>query len=177
MIALVPFDKAREPDLGRGLRLKTEIAARCVDIGESLRNVSGLQRQELLYRRAAEQPLENGDEFEELFWMVIAEIVDAVGDPVRPLRRRAVMRRDRTGDDVVDIGEVARHPALVKDLDRLASQNRPCEQISRHIRAAPRTRTSKEPQSGSGKTVQVAVALHNQFGAAFAGGVERDRLN
>ena len=84
-------------NLDRGFRLETEIAARRFDLGKALRDVARLQRQKLLYRRAAQQSFENGDEVEELFGTVIAEIVNAMGDAIRPLCRRAVMRRHRAG--------------------------------------------------------------------------------
>ena len=64
-------------------RLEPEIAPRGFDVGRGLRDVSRLQRQQLLHRRAAPQPFEHSDEVEELLRAVIAEIVDAVAQAGR----------------------------------------------------------------------------------------------
>src|SRR5271166_4335339 len=74
--------------------------------------------------RCGQQSFEDGDEIEQLLRVVIAEIVDPVGNRIRG---RAIMRRERTRDDVVDVGEVARHPALVEDPDRFTCQDRASE--------------------------------------------------
>ena len=83
------------------------------------------------------------------FPAMIAEIVHLVGN-ARPRRWRAVVRRDRAGDNVVDVGKVAGHPAFVEDLDRLSGEDRPGEQISRHIRPSPWTVDSKKPIGNEG---------------------------
>src|SRR6516225_248715 len=134
---LVPSDKAREPDLDRGFRLEAKIAARRFDLGKTYRNIARLQRQQFFHCGAAEQLLKNSNEIEELLGTVITQVVKPVGNPVRPCRRRAIMSRQRARDDVVDISEVTGHLALVKDFDRLTRQNRPREQIGRHVRPAP----------------------------------------
>src|SRR4029077_14307955 len=103
MVGLLPLDKAGEPDLDRRLRVEAEIAARGRDVGKALRHVAGLQRQQLLWRVPAGRPLEYGDEDAQLLGPMITEIVEAMAGPVC---RWAVVRRDRAGDDVVDIGEV-----------------------------------------------------------------------
>src|SRR6266404_3685699 len=176
VILLVPLDEACEPDRDRGRWLEAEVTARPLDIGIALWDIARLQRQQLLPRRAPQQPLDNSDEVEELLGAVIAEIIDAVANPVRARRRRAIMGRDRTRDDVVDVSKVTGHPALIEDLDRLAGQNRPGEQISRHVRPAPRTINSKKPQPRRRQTVKMAVGMRIQLAAAFCRGIERDRL-
>ena len=82
--------------------------------------------------------------------MMVAEIVDPVRGPVR---RCTIMRGDGTGDDVVDIGEVARHPTFIEDLDRLSGEDRAGEQVGGHVRPPPRTVHRKEPQPGRRQAV------------------------
>src|SRR4029077_10678241 len=105
-------------------------------IGKALRDIAGLQWQELFLRGAAEQSLKNGDKVEEFFGAVVAEVVDPVRDALAG-RRRAVVCRDRARDDVVDIGEIAGLLAFVETLYRLAGENGSGEQKRRHIRPAP----------------------------------------
>src|ERR1700756_5943856 len=86
------------------------------------------------------------------------------------------MRRDRAGNDVVDIRESARHPAFVKDLYRLAGQYRLRKKISRHVRTPPRAVHGKIPQARSRHAIQVAESVRDQLTAALRGGVERHRV-
>src|ERR1700730_18928682 len=75
VIFLVPLDKAGEPDLDSGLRVKAEIAARGGDICEAFRHVAELQRQQLFLRGAAERPLDDGNKVEQLLGPGIAGVV------------------------------------------------------------------------------------------------------
>src|SRR5258707_5928139 len=93
VIPLVPLDEAGEPGLDRRPRLEAEITSRRFDIGKALRHITGLQRQQLLQRRAAQQPLEDGNKVEELLGAVIIAVIDAVGEPISPRAPRAVMSR------------------------------------------------------------------------------------
>ena len=68
----------------------------------------------------AQQPFEDGDEIEQLLGAVIAEIVDPVGNPIRG---RAIVRGNRTRDDVVDVGEVAALLAVTVDRGLLVAQH------------------------------------------------------
>src|SRR5262245_13496254 len=127
MVLLIPLDEAGQPDLDRGLRLKAEIAARGLDLGKAFRHVAGLERQQLFLRGAAQFPLDYGSKVEQLFRPVIAEIVNPMPNPVRG---GAVMRRNRAGNNVVDISEITGHLAVVEDPDRAPSKNGVGEQVS-----------------------------------------------
>src|SRR5260370_3295044 len=122
VVLLVPLDKSREHNVDRGLRLEAEIAAGGFDIRKAFRDVAGLERQELFLCGAAELSLEDSDKVEEFFGAVVPEIVNPVRNSLGS-RRRAVMRCDRTCDDVVDIGEIAGHSAFVEYLYRFACEN------------------------------------------------------
>ena len=79
-------------------------------------------------------------------------------------------------DDVVDIGEVALHPAVVEDLDRLARQDGPREQHRRHVGPAPRAVDGEEAQAGRRQPVQVAVAVRHQLVGLLGRGVQAHRM-
>jgi hypothetical protein len=102
MIILIPPHETVEAGFDRGRRREAEVAARRLDVGETFRDLAGLHRQQFLDRAAAEQALKNGNEVEQIFGPVVAEIVDPV------TVAEAVMRRERAADDIVDIGETAR---------------------------------------------------------------------
>ena len=104
---------------------------------------------------------------------MIAEIVEAV--LARPDRRRLRRGNDRR-HDVVDIGEVAFHAAVVEHLDRPAGEDRLGEQIGGHVRAAPGSIHGKEAQPGTGQAVEPAIALGDQLAGALGRGIERDRM-
>ena len=90
--------------------------------------------------------------------------------------RRMVERAEHAGDDVVDEGEVAPHPAVVEHLDRAAGQHRAREQQRRHVRAAPRAVHGEEAQAGRAQAVQVRVGVRHQFVRGLGRGVQRARL-
>src|SRR6516165_12598491 len=119
VILLVPLHEPRKPDIDRGPGLEAEIAPRVFDVGKAFGNIAGLQRQQFLARGLPQLSLEHRNKVEKLLGAVIAEVIEAVGDTAR-YRRRTIMCRDRTRDDVVDIGKVAGHSAFVKDFYRLA---------------------------------------------------------
>ena len=83
--------------------------------------------------------------------------------------------RDGLGD-ILDIGEVALHPTVVEDLDRLAGQDRLREQNRRHLRSAPRSIDREEAQPGGRQAEQVAVGVRHQLVRALGRGIEADRV-
>jgi hypothetical protein len=58
-------------------------------------------------------------------------------------------------DDIVNIGEVALHLAVVVDVNTFTFQHRFRELEQRHIRAAPRAIDGKEAQSGGWDAVKM----------------------
>src|SRR5258708_36358506 len=87
MVLLVPGDEFRQSDADRRRRLIAEVAARFVDIGKAFQRVAGLQGQEALGRLAAEQRLDRADEIHQLLRAMVAEIIEAMPRPARPVPR------------------------------------------------------------------------------------------
>jgi hypothetical protein len=125
----------------------------------------------LLPDRRLQQP----DVFEQLDRLAVPDVVDA--------ERRRASRRARVGirrvrgsglgheiqhahhalDDVIDVGEVAPHPAVIEDADRLAGKDRLGEERHRHVRAPPRPIDREETQACGRQTEQMAVRVRHQL--------------
>src|SRR5215471_21401388 len=73
-VVSVPGDEIANANLDRGRRCKSGVTHQVADIGESLKHVSGLHRQHLLDRRAAQLPLQKSDDMHQLFRTMISDI-------------------------------------------------------------------------------------------------------
>src|SRR5467141_1122067 len=147
VMVAIPGDKAANAILNRCLGPKADVARQIPDIGEGFGYVSGLHRQHILYRRAAQLLLQQRHQVHKLFRAVIAAIVE----PRRRMPRALVScgnaiheARYYTGD-VINIGEVAAHLAVVEQPDRFALHNRLGKQKNRHIGPSPWPVDSEEP--------------------------------
>ena len=78
--------------------------------------------------------------------------------------------------NVVDIGEVAHHLAVIEDVDRPALEDRLGEQEQRHIRPAPGPVDGKKAQAGGRQPVQMAVGMRHQLIGLLGRGIEADRV-
>src|SRR6266849_3066219 len=78
--------------------------------------------------------------------------------------------------NVIDIGEVAAHLAMVKKPDRPAFNDRPGKQENCHIGPSPWPVDGEEPQAGDRKPVEVAVAMSHQLVGLFGRGVETNGM-
>src|SRR5271166_6030779 len=78
--------------------------------------------------------------------------------------------------DVIDMGEVAAHPAMVKKPNRLAFNDRPCERENRHIGTSPRPVDGEESQSGNRQPVEMAVGVSHQLVCSLGRSVKADRV-
>jgi len=118
---------------------------------------------------------------------VVADVVDAVGGGAGAgIGRGAVPVRIRQGDpvagaedalhDVVDVGEVAAHPAVVVDVDGFAGEDGPGEEKEGHVGPAPGAVDGKEPQAGGRQAVEVRIGVRHQFVGLLGGGVERNGM-
>jgi len=96
-------------------------------------HVARLHRLHLDLRLLAEHALQRRDVIQELHRPAVADVVDRI-------RRGPVEDPERAFDDVVDVGEVALHVAVVEDLDRLAFHDGMREQHRRHVGPPPRVR-------------------------------------
>src|SRR5260370_41342196 len=122
VMAAIPRDKAANTILNRGLGPKADVAHQIPDIGEGFGYISGLHRQHILYRRAAQLLLQQRHQVHKLFRVVIADIVEprrgtpgaliGSGNPIHKARYY-------TGN-VIDIGAGAPPLATRKQPDRLA---------------------------------------------------------
>src|SRR5262249_1754270 len=147
----------------RRARQKAEIARRSLDVGEGLRHVAGLERREFHPRLTVASALDYLDEVHERLAAVIAEVVQAMPRLTVAVRWRPVERRHDAGDDIVDVGEVAPHVAIVEDLDGLAAQDRPGKEECRHVWPAPRPVDREEPQTRERQAVEMAVVEGHQL--------------
>src|SRR3546814_15748118 len=86
--------------------------------------------------------------------------------------RRIVERAEHAINDVVDIGEVARHAALPVNLDRFPGQDLSREAEISHVRAAPRTVDGEEAKAGLRKAIQICVSRAPQFALAVGRRIE-----
>src|SRR5690242_19647581 len=91
--------------------------------------------------------------------------------PVLIGRRRQLHDADQALDDVVDIGEVSLHAAVVEDVDRLACEYGLGEDEQGHVRSAPWSVDREEPQTSRGQPEKMAVGMGHQFVGLLAGGI------
>lgn len=94
-------------------------------VGVRLVNIAGLHRQEFLLCRLAVRVLDFGDKVHQLYRVAAADVVHLVRNAVRALfrDRHVVERMHAAFRDVIDVGKVADHIAVVEHLDRLALRN------------------------------------------------------
>ena len=102
--------------------------------------------------------LDHRDIVEEIDRAMVAEVVNAVRWSVIG-RRRMIEGGQYAGHDIVDIGEIAFHPAVIENLDRAPFDDRRGEQPGRHIRPPPRAVNSEEPQAGRRHAIEVGIGL------------------
>jgi hypothetical protein len=89
----------------------------------------------------------------------------------------AVQSADDAFDDIVDVGEVALHVAVVEDVDRPAFEDRLGEQEQRHVGPAPRAVDGEEEQARARDAEQVTVGVREEFVRLFAGRVQTHRVS
>src|SRR3546814_3696916 len=125
--AQIPIDEPFDPLCERYLGTVSGERVDRRDVGIGRGYVARLHRPHQLDCRPAERALEHGDHVHQADGIAVAD----VEQPVLAARRRPVEHADHAVDDVVDIGEVTRHPAFAEHLDRLAEQDFLCEAVIR----------------------------------------------
>ena len=90
--------------------------------------------------------------------------------------RRPVEHAQRALDDVVDVGEVALHVAVVEHLDRLALGDGVGEEHRRHVGPSPRPVDREEAQARGVQAVEVAVDVRHQLVRLLGRGVQAHRV-
>jgi len=116
-------------------------------VGVGLVHVTGLHGQEILLGGLAVSIFNFGDKVHELYGVTAADVVNLVGYVVGALGRIGHMVQcvDGAFGDVVNVGEVANHIAVVEYLDRFALGNSAGKEHGRHVGTSPRTVYGKEP--------------------------------
>ena len=122
--------------------------------------------------------LEDGHEVEEVFRMVVPDVVDFVGRERQSvfavlLFGGVLHDADDAFDDVIDVGEVAFALAVVEYLDGLAGFELVGEAEVGHVGAAGGAVDGKEAQSRAGDVVEFAVGVGHELVALLGGGVQR----
>ncbi len=88
--------------------------------------------------------------------------------------RRAAQYPHKALDDVIDVGEVSPHPALVEYLNRFTRKDLPGEEHRRHVRAAPRTVYREKSKSCAWDGEQMRVGMGHQLVGFLGCGIETD---
>ena len=81
-----------------------------------------------------------------------------------------------TTNNIVDIGEVARHCTIVVNVDRLASQDGPGKLDRRHVRPSPWAVDGEKPQPGRRHVIEMAVGMRHQLVRLLRRGIKRGRM-
>ena len=88
--------------------------------------------------------------------------------------RYSLCHPDDALHNVIDVGEVSSHPAIVVDVNRPAFQDGLGEDKQRHVRPAPRTIDGKESQARGGKVVKVSIDVGHELIRFLGGRVQTD---
>ena len=131
--------------------------------------------------RTDELFLEDCHEVEQVFRVVIADIVDLVRRERETvfavLLFGGVLHHAHDAfDDVIDEREVALALAVVENLDGLAGFELVGEAEVRHVRAAGGAVDRKEAEPRARDVVELAVGVCHELVALFGGGVQRNRI-
>src|SRR4051794_37633913 len=146
VVVAIPRDKIANAILDGCLRLEPDVAHKIPYVYVGFHDVARLHRQHILDCLATQLLLQQTHHVQELFRPLVTDIVD-------PRRRRprasaafgdTVHEAHYDTGDVVDMGEVAAHVAMVKEPDRGPLHDRIGEQEDRHIRPPPWPIDSKE---------------------------------
>ena len=129
--------------------------------------------------RADELFLEYRHEVEQVFRVVIADVVDLVRRERETvfavLLFGGVLHHAHDAfDNVIDVGKVALALAVVENLDGLAGLELVGEAEVGHVRAACGAIDGKEAEAGARDVVELAVGVGHELVALLGGGVQRD---
>ena len=147
-------------------------------VGVRLVNVARLHRQKLLLSRLAVGVLDFGDKVHQLYRVAAADVVHLVGHAIRAFRGdwHVVERMHAALGDVVDIGEVADHVAVVGHLDGLALRDGAGKEHRAHVGPPPRAVNRKVAQSRHRDAVKLRVGMRHQFVALLARRIQTNRV-
>ena len=115
-------------------RTKSGKALKILDIGTRRKRVTGLHRQEVLARPAAQRPLQSVNKLHQAHRTTGSHVEHAM--PLRPPHRHP----PQPFDGVVDIDKIAPHPAVVENVDALPRQDGAREAVTAPCPAFPTAR-------------------------------------
>ena len=187
MVFPVPIDEFSHARFDRGRRFKTDGFFEPIDVRVGSRDVTRLHVHQVPIGLASQRLFQRVDEPAQFHRAVVTDVVDperGVGDSrirfaaVEFVRRvgDAIAGPFDAGDDVVDVGEIATHPAVVEHVDRFAPQDPLGEDPHRHVGSAPRAIDGEEPQPRRRQSVQVAVRVGHQLVGLLRRRVQRQRM-
>src|SRR6185312_17539103 len=91
----------------------------------------------------AQASLQDFNQPHQLDRLVIADVVNSVRSVAAVLAgirtRRTGGNLEYPGDNVINVGKIALHFAMIEDIDRFAFENGARKQVDCHIRTPPRT--------------------------------------
>src|SRR6201996_8425944 len=108
--------------------------------------------------------------------MVIAHIIDTRRSRLSVIDRNAIDKARYDTGDVIDMGKIAAHFAVIEKLDRPAFDDRLGEHENRHVRASPRPVNGKKPQTGDRQAIKMAIGVGHQFVGLFCRGIKTDGM-
>lgn len=176
IVVLIPRRELAQPLFNRRRRLEVKVALQFTHIRIRLIDIARLHGQELLLRRLTDGLFQHLDEVHELLRLVVADVVDLVAVAKLIHLRRIAKHMLNARDDVVDIGEVAVHIAVVVDLDGLAPADLVGELEIRHIRTAERPVDREEAQPRRWNAVEMAVSVRHELIRLLRRRIEADRM-
>lgn len=174
VVFLIPLRKAAQSLFDGCVGLEVEVADEVGYVGVGLVYVAGLHGEVFLLRFLPDGFFQRADKVHELFRLVVADVVHLV--PVsHVVRLRGIAEHIlHAADDVVDVGEVAVHIAVVVNLDGFAPDNFIGEFEIRHVRAAEGAVYSEEAQARGGDAVEMAVGIGHELVRFLRRRVEAD---
>ena len=91
-------------------------------------------------------------------------------------RCRLVTAAKHPLNDVVDVGEIPLHAAVVEHLDRIAGHDRSGKEHGGHVGPSPGPVNREEAQARRRQAVKMAVRVRHQLIGFLAGGIETHRV-
>ena len=125
--------------------------------------------------------LQGADEVQQVFRLAAANVIDGVGGDGKTVAADLLFRgtlhdAEDPLHDVVNIGEVTAHIAVVENPDGLTGCQFFCSAVIEHIRAAGRAVYREESETCGRNVVKLAVSMGEKFVAFFGGGIETYRV-
>lgn len=170
LVALVPLHELSDAVVQAPVGLTAAFGLELRGVGVRLVNVAGLHRQEILLGGLAVGVLDFGDKVHQLYRVAAADVVYFVRNAVRALfcDRLVVERIHAAFRDVVDVGEVADHIAVVEHLDGLALRDGAGKEHGAHVGPPPRAVNREVAQSRHRDAVKFRIGIRHQFVALLA---------